>query len=141
MSADQGDPRGYVDGGLWANNPSLVAVRVAHQFLQIPFDEIRLISVGNGEVPDGIVGVDFNTTLRMKMLNPVLDMIFATQMEAADRIAARRRLDGARMLRVNVSLPRSISLDDVDQALKTLPARAVTQARNEYQKLRPLLRP
>jgi len=137
------DPRSYVDGGVWANNPSLVAVRVAHEFLQIPFEQIRLISIGNGEVPDGVFGVNFNATRRMQMLYPILDMISATQMESADRVCGMllkdERWTGARMLRVNVGLPRNIPLDDVDQALKILPPRAVTQARNESDRFRSLL--
>ena len=143
--AKTNDPRAYVDGGLWANNPSLVAIRVAHQMMQVPFDQMRLISVGNGELPDGIPGVDFNVTRRMRMLEPVLDMMFATQMEAVDRYAAMLLQDegwtGATMLRVNVDLARNIPLDDAAGAVNLLPARAITKARNEYAKVRALLRP
>lgn len=37
-----------VDGGLWANNPSLVATIDAHYRLKIPLEEIRVLSVGTG---------------------------------------------------------------------------------------------
>ena len=37
-----------VDGGLWANNPSLVAAIDAHYRLEIPLENIRLLSVGTG---------------------------------------------------------------------------------------------
>ena len=36
------------DGGLWANNPSLVATIDAHYRLKIPLGDIRIISVGTG---------------------------------------------------------------------------------------------
>lgn len=38
-----------VDGGLWANNPSLVAVTDAQYRLKIPLDNIRVLSVGSGK--------------------------------------------------------------------------------------------
>lgn len=37
-----------VDGGLWANNPSLVATIDAHYRLDIPLKDIRVLSVGTG---------------------------------------------------------------------------------------------
>ena len=36
------------DGGLWANNPSLVAVIDAHYRLNIPFENINILSLGTG---------------------------------------------------------------------------------------------
>lgn len=37
------------DGGLWANNPSLVATIDAHYRLKIPLEEIRVLSIGTGK--------------------------------------------------------------------------------------------
>jgi uncharacterized protein len=45
--------RTYVDGGVWANSPSLLALLVAHHYLGIPFSDIRLLSVGTGYFPEG----------------------------------------------------------------------------------------
>jgi len=39
---------GYVDGGVWANNPSLVAI--SHALLaRVPFDDIIVLSIGTGQ--------------------------------------------------------------------------------------------
>lgn len=37
------------DGGLWANNPSLVATIDAHYRLGIPLEDIRVLSIGTGK--------------------------------------------------------------------------------------------
>ena len=38
-----------VDGGLWANNPSLVAAIDAHYRLHVPLQDIRVLSIGTGK--------------------------------------------------------------------------------------------
>ena len=38
-----------VDGGLWANNPSLVAAIDAHYRLKVPLEDIRVLSIGTGK--------------------------------------------------------------------------------------------
>lgn len=38
-----------VDGGLWANNPSLVATIDAHYRLGIPLEDVRVLSIGTGK--------------------------------------------------------------------------------------------
>jgi uncharacterized protein len=59
------------------------------------------------------------------MINPVLDMLFATQSELADRATAYllkdENMTGSRMHRVNVNLEKPIDLDDAREALKLLP--------------------
>ncbi len=38
-----------VDGGLWANNPSLVAAIDAHYRLGVPLEDIRVLAIGTGK--------------------------------------------------------------------------------------------
>jgi hypothetical protein len=132
------DPRTYVDGGVWANTPSLAAIGVAHHELGIPFDQMRVLSLGNGEVPGGKVGVDFNNLRRMRMVSPILDMMFATQAQLADE-AVKRLLGEQNLLRVNTTLPTPIDLDDMEQALYILRPRAVQDCRNDSQKTKDFL--
>ncbi|WP_417745608.1 CBASS cGAMP-activated phospholipase [Rosistilla oblonga] len=42
------DPYELVDGGLWANNPSMVAAIDASYRLKIPYENIRVLSIGTG---------------------------------------------------------------------------------------------
>lgn len=37
------------DGGLWANNPSLVATIDAHYRLKVPLEQVRVLSIGTGK--------------------------------------------------------------------------------------------
>jgi hypothetical protein len=38
-----------IDGGVWANNPALVAVVEAHGTLNVPLERLRLLSIGTYE--------------------------------------------------------------------------------------------
>lgn len=43
--------QGYVDGGIFANNPSLCALALAKDFSGLPIDQIEIFSVGMGQNP------------------------------------------------------------------------------------------
>jgi patatin-like phospholipase/acyl hydrolase len=133
-----GDPRTYVDGGIWANTPSLIAIMQAHRHLGIPFDQMRVLSIGNGEVPDGKVGVDFNKLRRMRMVSPILDMMFAAQARLADE-TVRNLIGEQNLLRVTPPLKEPIDLDDMEKARSILGPRAVEDALNGGQKVREFL--
>lgn len=50
----QHEGAGYVDGGVWANNPSLAAVTEAVAFLGKRLDEIEVLSIGTTYAPDSV---------------------------------------------------------------------------------------
>jgi hypothetical protein len=107
------------------------------------FEEMRVISIGNGEIPGGAVPTDFERMRRARMLSPVLDMMFATQSELADETVGSLLNDptfsGTRMLRVNVHLGEPIDLDDVQSAIAKLKPLAEQEARAMIGKFKGLL--
>ncbi len=123
----------YVDGGLWANNPALTAVMIANRDRDIPFEDMRVISIGNGESPSGTVAMNYNRMRRLKMLRPTLDMMFSTQAEMAEAHVAMliKHKDGGteRLLRINTPMQNLVALDDVGRAKAELPGRAEAAAR------------
>lgn len=130
-----GQERTYVDGGMWANTPSLLAVMEAHRRKGILFSDMCLISIGNGEFPAGAVPKDFKTLrpLSPKSVLSLFDMMFAGQMTSADDFA--EALVGTQnMLRVNVQLDEFISLDDVVASCDKLPPRAEEAAATSVRK-------
>jgi uncharacterized protein len=137
------EERTYTDGGLWANNPVLHAVMTARRCWNTSFADMRVISIGNGEIPGGTVGTDFNNMRRAAMLKPILNMMFATQSELADETVGEllddEKFSGARMLRINTQLDAPIELDDVNSSINRLKPLAEHEARTAIGKIRALL--
>lgn len=135
-----GQARTYVDGGLWANTPSLLAVTQVHESLRVPFEDMRLVTVGNGEVPSGTVPTEFGS---LRAVNPTLysclfDIMFSTQSQMSDQVA-QSLIGTENTLRINVQLDKFISLDDVATAIKRLPALAEETALQTADQLKDFL--
>lgn len=43
------DDTRLVDGGVWANNPAMVALVEAYRVLEIPLEQIAILSVGTSD--------------------------------------------------------------------------------------------
>jgi uncharacterized protein len=99
----------YVDGGVWANCPVLVAVTEAVGFLNVPLSEIDVLSIGCTSTPFNIAA---QANAGIAQWNAgLLELMFEGQMEAA--LAQARILVGNRLHRLNVvTKAGEYSLDD-----------------------------
>ena len=102
----------YVDGGVWANCPALAGVVEAHHFLNIPLEEIDVLSIGTTTTPFNIAKhVDSGVA---QWNAGLIDLMFNAQVEAA-RAQASLLLNG-RLHQIDVvTSPGQFSLDDARQ--------------------------
>jgi predicted acylesterase/phospholipase RssA len=129
-----GQDRGYLDGGLWANDPTLVALNHALYGAGVAAANLRLLAVGTGRVQHG------DTAATFRALRPVspstfrvfLDLTFSLQAWFVEQSTSSILRD-EQMVRVNPYLARWIPLDDARNAVAQLPA----LAESEYQRSKP----
>ena len=99
----------YVDGGVWANCPALVGLVEAVSFLNVPLDEIDMLSIGTTSEPFSIA--KHRRSGIAKWNAGLIDLMFHAQMEAA--LAQARLLVSGRLHRIDFVAPRGqFSLDD-----------------------------
>jgi hypothetical protein len=121
--------RTYVDGGVWANSPSLLALLVAHHYLGIPFSDIRLLSVGTGYFPEGRTFDEVNR-LRYYSIGSVrtaLELMWGCQASFVEEYA-QTLIPPGHFHRIDVSLPKKLDFDDVRSAIDTPPPLAEKEA-------------
>ena len=103
------------DGGMWCNNPILVAVSTAHKRLNIPLENIKVISLGSGHFS----GFYADETKRWGLINgwkirTLTEFMASLQSEATNQIAAHM-LSPSQMLRLNFKSDTLISPDEFDK--------------------------
>lgn len=108
---------GFIDGGVFANNPSLVALAQAidqknHQHERAELEEVVLLSVGTGSAPNYIEGdaLDWGLT---QWGSHLVDMLIDGVTGVSDYQC--RQLLGDRYKRIQVRLNEPIELDDPSQ--------------------------
>jgi predicted acylesterase/phospholipase RssA len=120
--------RGYVDGGLWANDPLLVAVAHAVGRLEIPAKAIEALSIGTGRVARGCTPAEVAEmrTLSLETVRFLIEITGSLQEWGAERLLSWLS-PTTRVRRVNPDLAHWVPLDDARAALDQLPAIAETE--------------
>lgn len=116
---------GFMDGGLWANDPSVVAISHAiHRLGESP-KRIKLLAIGTGTIGLGYPVEDVKA-LRLLSLETARFLIeFTFGLQAwYSRMLSDRLLTDSQVKRITPLLRRWITLDDPDRSLATLPALA-----------------
>ena len=102
----------YVDGGVWANCPALVAVAEAIHFLGIDRTNIDVLNIGTTTVP-------FNTVSKIKAgilgwNKEIIDLFMTAQIEASAALASL--LTEGNLYKMNyTACPGRFSLDDASR--------------------------
>jgi predicted acylesterase/phospholipase RssA len=129
--------RSYVDGGLWANNPSLAAVMSLDE--QFRKSRAWVLQVGNGTPVQGILPGTYNklSPISPKMVAAILDMMFAAQSSVAYQ-HCRNILGDEHILSIDTNLRKYIAVDDVVSAIEILPPLAEEEARKNFKDVKKL---
>ncbi|MCM3616036.1 patatin-like phospholipase family protein [Sutcliffiella horikoshii] len=110
-----------IDGGLWANNPSLVCITEGLEYFKLKLEEIEILSIGTG-----LQKIDFSIQKNkywgvkqwlpfqfpsMKVTPKLLDL--ALQLSSESVSYQCRHLLGDRYIRLNKELGEEVPFDDV----------------------------
>lgn len=123
----EGKEQSYVDGGVWANSPSLVGYFTAIRKLHVPEQRIKLVHIGTGTMPTGILRSDYDDLrpIGISTIKTILELIFACQVDGSE-YQLREAIGSDRYFSVNPQLQNSIALDNAIAAVRELPALAET---------------
>lgn len=117
--------RSFADGGLWANDPSFLAVHHAINQIDQESDDIWLLAIGTGRMTRGRPPTELEglRTISLKTLRYYRELLDATQSWYAESLCdATLRSD--QLVRIDPELQDWIGLDDFQSANNMLPARA-----------------
>jgi patatin-like phospholipase/acyl hydrolase len=109
------DASSYVDGGVWANNPTLAALAEAVSRLRVPLNRLDILSIGTTTAPySGRKTLESGVAGWLKG-GQIIELLMHAQ--AQGTIALANSLAGRpRMLRVDLTLvPNEVSLDNVER--------------------------
>lgn len=118
----EGQNRHYVDGGVWANSPSALAILLANKYLRVPLANISLLSIGTGDFSK-YTSIEYVNQLRQyspDAIRTIFELMFASQESFADRYS-KEVLGRENYLRVSATLDLPIALDNSIDAIGKLP--------------------
>ncbi|WP_374368569.1 CBASS cGAMP-activated phospholipase [Dongia sp.] len=106
------DDSAYIDGGVWANNPTLAAVVEAVSFLHVPLNRVDVLSIGTTSQPYAGQALNAGITGWLGGVR-IIQLLMHAQAQGTLMLASR--LTGIpRMLRVDEMLvPGRVSLDGI----------------------------
>lgn len=117
----EGGERGYLDGGLWANDPLLVAIAYASRNVGVDTAKIDALSIGTGRTARGRTPAD---VARLRLLSfgtaRLLMEISGSLQEWSTRDLVER-LTEAKVRRINPDLVSWVELDNAKRAISELP--------------------
>ena len=118
----------FIDGGVWANCPVMVALVEAVSFLKVPLAEIDILSIGTTTEPFSIANNEQASALKWNI--GLVNLMFEAQLEAA-LAQAHLLLDG-RLHRVNFTA--TVGRFSLDNASEKAIADLANLGMNEVQK-------
>lgn len=135
-----GQDSAFVDGGMWVNNPSLLAILYANKELDIPLDYIKLISIGTGKIPQGLSFDEFNRIrpYSIKAVDVVLNLMFNSQDSYANEYMNLLINRNNRVV-INPTLKSVIAMDDTVTAVSELPPLAETMFARQKEEIKALI--
>lgn len=117
----------YIDGGVWANTPSLVAIIEATKHLDIPLNKIDILSIGTTEE------VQTFSKYKSGIINwarHLVSLLLHAQQESTIQLS-KYLLGETRILRINHHVPAGkFSLDNAD-GINELASLGTTTANND----------
>ena len=136
----QNDERAHLDGGLWANDPTFVALqRLIHDH-DIDEDDIVVLSVGTGRIPKGQSFSEISALrpLSFGTLRFLLDIVPSLQAwQHQEFVGALLHAD--QVVTVNPVLPEWVSLDEARRANELLPPLAESEFDRTFRKVQALV--
>lgn len=132
----------YMDGGLWANNPTLVAVLYCVNELDVPLDRIRILSIGTSCMPNGNDASHFNSliTANPEKIKSVISAMFNSS-ESFTHEYSEELVNELNIIHIDPSsaIRSKVELDDVDTAIEELPVIAQNAFEEAKERLPSLL--
>ena len=130
----------YLDGGLWANSPSLVSLLFVNNFLRIPIESIKILSIGTGDFNKGLLSNDFINFRKysVRTVKTLYEIMFAAQ-ESSDYFQVKMLLGDDQFIKISTNLNEFIPLDDAGNSIAKLPAKAEIQADETISRVMPFL--